>query len=377
MRWLFMLLLVVGVGVLLADELQDTLNRLKSDDWRERQEARKVLKEHALEWAGKLLQVAREQKDPEVRKALEEALALAKYPSPAALEEAEKIIKEWLTLRQDKEKANKEGKALVERLKKLRNIEYWLVRLIGWEQDKTRRKAVSELLWGLLGSKLGSGDVAIIKTKDGKVVARANVVVVVVGTGGKKDVKVWKDGKLVTSDCIPNLEATPLTALIKVLRSDDAVLVRRALDALAKLGDKRAVGAIAPLLNRKDVPEGTLSAAIEALRHLTGVVFTDKQGLDERRKAWQDWWNKNKDNRDYKPSKVSEDTQQIPKDAKGGVRVAPIRKVDKDLQKMLEQLHKQLKQQLEQIRKESLEKAKRLQEKQRKQEGRKDEEGEF
>ena len=372
-----MLLLVVGVGVLLADELQDTLNRLKSDDWRERQEARKVLKEHALEWAGKLLQVAREQKDPEVRKALEEALALAKYPSPAALEEAEKIIKEWLTLRQDKEKANKEGKALVERLKKLRNIEYWLVRLIGWEQDKTRRKAVSELLWGLLGSKLGSGDVAIIKTKDGKVVARANVVIVVVGTGGKKDVKVWKDGKLVTSDCIPNLEATPLTALIKVLRSDDAVLVRRALDALAKLGDKRAVGAIAPLLNRKDVPEGTLSAAIEALRHLTGVVFTDKQGLDERRKAWQDWWNKNKDNRDYKPSKVSEDTQQIPKDAKGGVRVAPIRKVDKDLQKMLEQLHKQLKQQLEQIRKESLDKAKRLQEKQRKQEGRKDEEGEF
>jgi len=334
-----------------------------------------VLKEHALEWAGRLLQVAREQKDPEVRKALEEALALAKYPSPAALEEAEKIIKEWLTLRQDKEKASKEGRALVERLKKLHNIEYWFVRLIGWGEDKTRRKAVSELLWGLLGSKFGSGDAAIIKTKDGKVVARAKVVVVVVGAGGKKGVKVWKNGKLVTSDCRPNLEATPLTVLIKALRSDDAVLVRRALDALAKLGDKRAVGAIAPLLNRKDVSEETLSAAIEALRRLTGVVFTDKQGLDERRKAWQDWWNKNKDNPDYKPPKMPEDTQQMQKDAKGGMQVAPIPKMDKELQKMLEQIRKQL----EQLMKENLEKAKKLQQKQKqqKQKEEKDEEGEF
>jgi len=363
MRWLFAFLLVVGVGVSLADELQNALNKLKSDDWKERQEAKKVLKEHALEWAEKLLQVAREEKDPEVRKALEEALALAKYPLPVALEEAEKIIKEWLTLRQDKEKASKEGKALVERLKKLRNIEHWFVRLVGREQDKTRREAVSELLWGLLGGGSESGNVVPIGPRGGKAVARAKVVVVVVGAGGKKDVKVWKNGKLVTSDGRPNLKATPLTVLIKALRSDDAVLVKRALDALAKLGDKRAVGAIAPLLNKKDVPEAVLSAAIEALKRLTGVAFTDKQGLDEQQKAWQDWWDKNKDNPDYKPPKISENTQQIPKDAKGMVRVAPIPKMDKDLQKMLEQIRKQL----EQLTKENPEKVKKSQKKQPKQ----------
>jgi len=373
MRWLLAFVLIVGAGVLLADELQDTLNKLKSDEWKERQEARKVLKEHALEWAEKLLQVAKEEKDPEVREALAEALALAKYPPPAALEEAEKVIKEWLTLRQDKEKANKEGKTLVERLKKLRNIEHWFVRLVGQEQDQTRRKAVSELLWGLLGSEFDNGNVVVVAPKGGKAVVRMKVVVV--GAGGKKKVKVWKNGKLVTPGGKPNLEATPLTALIKALGSDDAVLVKRALDALAKLGDKRAVGAIAPLLNRKDVPEETLSAAIEALKRLTGVVFTEKQGLDEQQKAWQDWWNKNKDNPDYKPPKMPEDTQQMQKDAKEGAQVAPIPKMDKELQKMLEQIRKQL----EQLMKENLEKAKKLQQKQKqqKQKEEKDEEGEF
>ena len=367
MRWSFVLPLVIGAGVLLANELQDILNKLKSDDWKERREARKVLEEHALEWADELLQVARQEKDPEVRKALEEALAAAKYPSPAALDEAEKIIKEWLTLRQDKQKANKEGKALVERLKKLRNIEHWFVRLAGREQDKTRRKAVSELLWGLLESKSGSGEAMAFRTKDGKVVARAKVVVVVVGAGGKKDVKVWKDGKLVTSDGRPNLAATPLTALMKALRSKDEVLVRRALDALAQLGDKRAVGAIAPLLNRKDLPQAVLSAAIDALKRLTGVAFTDKQGLDEQRKAWQNWWNENKDNPDYRPPKMpkmSGNTHQMPEDAKGMLRV----KLGKDVQKMLEQLQKQL----EQLN----EKTKRLWEKQQKKR-QEEKEGEF
>ncbi|RKY19294.1 MAG: hypothetical protein DRP63_00840 [Planctomycetota bacterium] len=361
MRWLFVFLLVVGVGVLLADELQNTLNKLKSDDWKERQEAKKVLKERALEWADELLQVAKQEKDPEVRKALEEALAAAKYPSPAALDEAEKIIKEWLTLRQDKEKAGKEGKALVERLRKLRNIEHWFVRLAAGEQDKTRRKAVSELLWGLLGGKSGSTEAAIFKGKDGRVMGRAKVVVVVVGAGGKKDVKVWKDGKLVTPDGRPNLNATPLTALIKALRSKDEVLVRRALDALAQLGDKRAVGAIAPLLNKKDVPQPVLSAAIDALKRLTGVAFTDKQGLDEQQKAWQNWWNKNKDNPDYRPPKMSGNTQQMSEDAKGRVVFG------KEAQKMLEKIQKEL-EQLD-------EKTKKLWEKQRKQKEEKEKKG--
>ncbi|RKY16020.1 MAG: hypothetical protein DRP82_00220 [Planctomycetota bacterium] len=343
MRWFCAFLPVFVAGILLANELQGILSKLKSDDWRERQEAKKVLKEHALEWADELVQVAGQEKDPEVRKALEEALAEAKYPSPEALGEAEKIIKEWLSLRQDKQKADKEGKALVERLRKLRNIEHWFVRLAGREQDTTRRKAVSELLWGLLESKSGSGETMALRTKGGKVVARAKVVVVVVGAGGKKDVKVWKNGKLVTSDEGPNLAATPLTVLIKALRSKDEVLVRRALDALAQLGDKRAVGAIAPLLNRKDVPQAVLSTAIDALKRLTGVAFTDKQGLNEQQKAWQNWWNENKDNPDYRPPKVpkmSENTHQIPKDAEEMLRV----KLGKDVQKMLEQIQKQLEQ---------------------------------
>ena len=339
MRWLLVLSAVFVIGVAAGDELDDLLSKLRSDEWKERQEAKKVLMERAEEFTERLLQVAEKEKDPEVCEALAEVLGTVKYPGPGAIKEAERTLDEWLKLRTDKEKVQKEGKRLVEGLKKLKNIEHWFVWKLVRTEDKERAKAMAELLWGLLSEDFGDDKVVIKGGKGGGV--RMKVVVVV--AGGKKKVQVWRNGKLVTPGGKPNLKATPLTALLRALESEDALLVRRALEALAKLGDKRAVGAIAPLLKKKSLPEETLSTAIEALKALTGTVFTDKKDLKEHREAWQKWWDENRNNPEFKPPKMEEDEEQV-EEPKEEEKEAP-EEFEKMVEEMLKRLEKFMKEQ--------------------------------
>lgn len=338
MRRVLVVVFVVMAGVLFADEFSDLIDRLRADDWKTRQEAKRILKERAMEFAERLIETARSEKDPEVREALGEILGTIKYPSPEAIQEAEKIIKEWIKLRADEEKAKKEGAKLIERLKKLRHIEHWFVHRLPKIKEKETAKAMAELLWGLFGDDFSDGNVIVRGAGPGAV----RVKVVVIKANGKKQVKIWKDGKLVTQGGKPNLKATPLTALIKSLYStNDPLLAQRILKALAELGDPHAVGAIAPLLKSKNATEDTISAAIEALKRLTGVVFTEKKDLEEQRKAWQQWWEKNKQNPNYAPPK-------LPQSAENSDDDKDIPPMDKFQKKMIEEMMKRM---MEEMRK--------------------------
>ncbi len=281
------------------DEVARLIERLGAEEWSERQAARKALAEKGLAVTGRLFEALSRAEDPEVRASLGELLDGLHYPTPDAVAEIEKAVEEYRGLREkglERKVLLEKSRGPVNRIRRQKHAAHWMVERLADAED-ARRKAVAELLAGVVGE-ADDGNMVFRGAGPG---VRVQRVVVVVGPGGKKRVRVWKNGKLVSGGEV-DPDATPLTALLRVLESsDDDYLLVRALRALGALGDKHAVGGVVALLKKESVSGEVLAEGLSTLAKLTGNSFTGRQSPEERWEAWRKWWEQNKDDEAYRP----------------------------------------------------------------------------
>lgn len=364
LKMLISLFLVSVLSVSFADDVDELIKKLGSDEWKEREDASKALAEKGESIIPTLLKAYKETEDFEVKSRIVTILEKLGYPSPEEMERIEKAVSEYEKMRfpdgkegeeDGKEKQKKENE-LLDELSKIKHSADYLVRLLATEMDVEKRsKAVAELLDGLIS---GVGNIPGFKWNLPKKLgpgAKVRMKLVVVRSG-KKRVVVVEDGKVVRGGGIDH-NATPLTALLRVVReAEERRLKIRAIGALGLRGEKGAVSELLKLLESSD--DELRNAAAEALRRITGNDFgpyrgADPEKVEEELKKWKEWWDANKDKEEYQPPKLQGEEKEEPKVG------LPEENELKRMMKRLEELRKEmLKRQLERKEEEKKEKKK-------------------
>jgi len=389
MRFVKSILIVVSFSfalALFADEVDELIKKLGSDEWSEREAASKALAEKGETVVPALLKEYKKTEDFEVKSRIVTILDKLGYPSPEGMEKIEEIITDYEKSRfadeeedaeeaeQQKEESEKKAKEkelkLLEELRKIKHSADYLVRLLATKTEVERRsKAVAELLSGLIGG--GIGDIPGMKLNLPKklgpgVKMRMKVVIV---RGGKKKVVEVEDGKVVKGGGIDR-NATPLTALIRTVKeAEDRRLRISAINALGLRGEKRAVSVLLKLLESND--DELRNAAAEALRKITGNDFgpypdTNPEKVEEELQRWKEWWDANKDNEEY----------QLPKSRKQEDAESEVVPAEKELEKLLKRLERLRKRMTE--RKDAERKEQKKEKKEEKEDEKEDEDvGEF
>jgi len=362
MRILFCgLVLLFCVGALFADEVDELIEKLGSDEWSEREAASKALAEKGSEIIPRLIDAYKESDDAEVKKRIDTILEKFGYPTVEGMNEIEKLLSAYEELAQKplmKSEFQKEAKKLIEKVKKIDNAAVYLSEQLASCDEKERALSLSSLLAGSVegADEGGPGDGISIVEVGKRAVIRVGGKKIVVGDGGS-------DLEGDDSDYI-----TPTRALLNAVNCNKENIREAALKALVQRRELAAVGKLVQLLTEEDEMENRMPAWLRrnlkqreeemkkmkerlkakrlsiagALRQLTGEDFgPDKNTPDDEflseTKKWKDWWLNAKERPEYRKALLNEKILVLElkeKDAKRHLR--GIENARKELKKQLE-----------------------------------------
>ena len=327
MRLCLSLLLVFCLSApVFADDVDDLLAKLGSENWTEREAASKSLAEKGPDIIPRLIEAYKSTEEAEVKKRIDKLLKGFGHPTATAVSEIDELIDSYRKLLEEPltktEFDEKRGK-LAERVKKLEHAATYLAGLLAGRGRRDRESALAFLL-----------DAALDAVSEGALAggARSTGVTVI---GGKVVVRMGNGRTITLGDETNETDSgyrTPVSVLVRGAGSDDERVSKAALDALVRRKDLSAVpgllkilspseeGVRPPLLRqvRRMDPEQKKKALkarrlrlADALRRMTGRTFgPDEKTADEDFSSeidrWTDWWKTARNAPEYRLAEMKE-----------------------------------------------------------------------